>query len=130
MNAVARRRLLLLLGICVLPLACATGVRLFDDYGRAKKAARLSGLLNMRVVLVEFAQAHGRYPDSLWEAVPRECYLYELEQMPLDYLAAGKPYPLEGESPVFCDCAALRYGFDVGWFEFSQHDWSFHTGER
>jgi len=130
MKAMVLRRLLLLLAAGVLVMAAALALGVFEQYGRAERAARLSGLLNIRQRLVRYAEARGRYPESLWEAVPRNDYRHELGQMPLHYLAGGKPYPLEGDARVLCDRAARRYGFQVGWFEFTEDDWRFHEGER
>ncbi len=130
MRAMALRRLLLLLATGALVVAAVLALGVFDQCGRAEKAARLSGLLGIRQRLVRYAEARGRYPECLWDAVPRNDYLHELGQMPLDYLAGGKPYPLEGDARVFRDRAARRYGFQVGWFEFTEHDWHFHEGER
>jgi len=124
------RRLLLLLAIGGLIAAATVGLGVFAEYGRAEKAARLSGLMNVWKYLLDYARANGKYPGNLWEAVPEDLFRSELEVAPLEYIAAGKPYPLQGDSRVFCDRAARRYGFKVGWFDFSEHDWSFHEGER
>jgi len=126
---VLRRTLLLLLAV-VSAGGAIFGAYIFHEYGQAEKATRLSVLLNVRSALVGYARRHGRYPDSLWDAVPREHFLYDIKRMPLDYLADGRPYPLEGDTRVFCDRAALRYGFEVGWFEFREHDWTFHGGQE
>lgn len=125
-----RRTLLLVLATSGLIAAAAVGVGVFVEYGKAEKAARLSELMNVRKYLLVYAQANAKYPDNLWEAVPEDLFRCELEVAPLDYVAAGKPYPLEADRGLFCDRVARRYGFEVGWFEFSEHDWSFHAGER
>jgi len=130
MKARAFRRNLLVLLAVVLVGCAVIGAYIYHDYGQAERATRLSALLNIRNPLVGYACRHGRYPDSLWDAVPRTHFLYDLEQMPLDYPAAGKAYPLEEDTPLFSDRAALRYGFEVGWFEFYEHDWTFHEGRK
>jgi hypothetical protein len=114
----------------VLFAAAGVGAWLFAEYGKAEKSARLSTLLNIRKFIVDYAKANGKYPMDMWEAVPEEDFRSELEVAPLEYMGAGKPYPLQSDKKLFCDSAARRYGFEVGWFEFSEHDWSFHRGER
>ncbi len=117
-------------------LAAVTGgVLLFASYGKAQKAARLSTLLNVSQCLENYARATGRYPESVWDAVPRESFAAAFEHAPIEYAARGRPYPLQGEKLVFSDKTAHRYGLAVGWFEFRQHDapphyWVFHEGKR
>jgi len=81
--------------------------------GRRELAWQLSTFHVLRHYLVERAKQEGRYPESMSDAVP-EGFLCGVDLSNLNYVARGKPYPLQGDGVVFCEKTPRSYGFQTG----------------
>ena len=101
------------------------GSAIYATRGRAELASRLATLSNLRRCLFQYAEANGRYPSRLEDAVEPKSLLTWLEADRILYMVTGREYPLVVRTPLFIEKTPRRYGFVEGRFEFYEHDWSF-----
>ena len=107
--------------VCLAVVVLALGAGGWHAMGQLRQARREEDLRLLREQLLTLAEATGRYPDQLSEAISKAGLADRLDVSELGFEAGGTPYDPHGYQPLFYEYRSRWYGFERGRYYVWQH---------